>query len=187
MSFAAAPLVSDIANKLQALEASGASQIDMKPARALRDALMLNGYTQGYTLGEVAEPFGLTRERARQLIARIVGPKKVKRLPTRYKRSEKARAEDRARGLHQRVTGERQRNPERNQTIEALVATGLSYAEVANRIGVTRNVVCTVIYRANHRADSLADGRKYPRHPGDTRPTKRHAHEHGAGESHRLR
>jgi transposase len=155
MDFVDEAHVRQAAEQLRHAEERGNSQIELMPFRAVRNALILKGYTEGYTLEEVGEPFGLTRERARQLIKKLAGPRRVSRLPTRYRRSEKARVAARERGLRQRKSGERQRNPERNSEIERLVGTGLSYAQVARLIGVIRNVVCTVMYRANHRDDEI--------------------------------
>ena len=155
-------LVQDIANKLRSAESQGWSELEKTPLRAMRNALILKLYTEGKTLEEAGEPFGLTRERARQLVKRLVGPHKVKLLTSRYRRSEKARRTDRERGRRSRASGVLQRNPERNHEIERLVHDGLSYAQVARAVGVTRNVVCTVMYRAKHREDEVVAGRSYP-------------------------
>jgi len=162
MAFLDEPLVRETSERFRILAERSAPELEKKPLRAMRNALILNGYVSGYTLQEVAEPFGLTRERARQVIKRLVGARNVKGLPTRHRRSEGAKREARERGLRQRASGERQRNADRNLQIEELVKAKLSYAEVARRVGVTRSIVCTVMYRAKHRTDVYSEGRKYP-------------------------
>jgi len=162
-TFASEPLVQETAARLRSASQQGCSRAEMFPLRTLRNALMLNGYFEGKTLEEVGEPFGLTRERVRQVIEKLTGPRQIKRIPIRYRRSAKARVADRERGKALRISGERQRNPERNREIERLVTEGLSYAQVARALGVTRNVVCTVMYRANHREDELTEPRRFPR------------------------
>lgn len=111
-------------------------------------------YRADKTFQEIGEAIGFTGGRAQQIIQDAIGRGWVERrarwLPRHF---DKFRAYQRSACLARLLED----NPDRNIEAESLLAEGLTYGQVAEKIGTTRNAVAGIANRARKRAAYAAE------------------------------
>lgn len=118
-----------------------------------RNRAILKAYLAGATYAALAREHGLTRERIRQIVGKI-GPKNaaaqsIAARGGRYSPEGLARHREIDHFKRPEV------HPDRNRGIEAWLACGMSYSQIAQQFGVTRNTIAGAAYRARHRGETV--------------------------------